>query len=140
MTSFNNTLTLNYSFLTVKLDNYGKRGEPLTGAKDTMNQAKITLIGIVNSLKNKKSHLELFIEEKFSKKTKGNKTWLEKNFVHRIEIKEKSQIKYLKKLLKKGVKVLISGQMDYKLEEKGGKRNLKSNIIANQIRIFDGTI
>ena len=45
----------------------------------------------------------------------------------------------IKKLLKKGLRVLVSGKMDYKLEEKGGKRNLKSNIIAKQVQIFDGT-
>ena len=45
----------------------------------------------------------------------------------------------IKKLLKKGVRVLVSGKMDYKLEKKGGKRNLKSNIIAKQVQIFDGT-
>ena len=133
-------MTLNDLFLTVDLENYGKRGETLAGVKDTMNQTKITLIGIVDNLKNKKSHLELFIKEKFSKKNKGNRTWLEKSFIHKIEVKEKSQIKPLKKFLKKGVKVLISGRMNYELEEKGGKRNIKSNIIANQIRIFDGSI
>ena len=105
-----------------------------------MNHAKIALIGDVDGLKNKKSHLEFFIKETFSKKKKGNKVWLEKKYIHKIEVTEKDQIKSLKKLLKKGVRVLVSGKMDYKLEEKGGKRNLKSNIIAKQVQIFDGTI
>ena len=71
---------------------------------------------------------------------KWYKYWLEKKYFHKVEFKEKDQIKNLKKLLKKGVKVLVSGKMDYMLEEKSGKRNLKSNIIAKQVQIFDGTI
>ena len=132
-------MTLNDLFLTVDLENYGKRGETLAGVKDTMNQTKITLIGIVDNLKNKKSHLELFIKEKFSKKNKGNKVWLEKKYIHKIEVIEKDQVKSIKKFLKKGVRVLVSGNMDYKLEEKSGKRSLNSSIIAKQVQIFDGT-
>ena len=105
-----------------------------------MSHAKVTLIGAVESLKNKKNHLELLIKETFSKKRKGNRVWLEKKYIHKIEVKEKDEIKNLKKLLKKGVKVLVSGKMNYKLEEKSGKRNLKSNIIAKQVQIFDGSI
>ena len=133
-------MTLNYVFLTANIQKYGKRSEKLKGVKGTMNNAKVTLIGVVESFKNKRSHLELFIKETFSKKRKGNKVWLEKKYFHKVEVKEKDQIKNLKKLLKKGVKVLVSGKMDYMLEEKSGKRNLKSNIIAKQVQIFDGTI
>ncbi|MBG08402.1 MAG: hypothetical protein CME68_06560 [Halobacteriovoraceae bacterium] len=104
-----------------------------------MSHAKITLIGIVENLKSRKSHIEFFIKEKFSKKNKGNKVWLEKNYIHKIEVIEKDQVKSLKKFLKKGVRVLVSGNMDYKLEEKSGKRNLNSSIIAKQVQIFDGT-
>ena len=104
-----------------------------------MNHAKVTLIGIVENLKNKKNHIEFFMKEKFSKKNKGNKVWLEKSYIHKIEVTEKNQVKSLKKFLKKGVRVLVSGNMGYKLEEKSGKRSLKSRIIANQVQIFDGT-
>jgi len=107
-----------------------------------MSKAKITLVGIIGSFKKKKrlkngqEIFELQIIEKFTKKNKGSKTWLEKNLIHKINIFEKEKFFKISLLLKRGAKILVSGQMNYILKENKGKRSLESYIIPKQIQLL----
>jgi single-stranded DNA-binding protein len=107
-----------------------------------MSKAKITLVGIIESYKKKKmlkngqEIFELQIIEKFTKKNKGSKTWLEKNLTHKIKIFEKEKFFNIGLLLKKGAKILVSGQMNYVLKENKGKRSLESYIVPKQIQLL----
>lgn len=107
-----------------------------------MSKARITLIGIIGSFKKKKrlkngqEVFELQIIEKFTKKNKGSKTWLEKNLIHKIKIFEKEKFFKINLLLKEGARIFVSGQMNYILTENKGKRSLESYIVPQQIQLL----